>query len=68
MRDPARIDRMIEILRETWKLAPDMRIVQLLGFSTPFHITSKDYYMEDDLVEKCMADALVQLRKMGNHG
>lgn len=30
MRDPARIDRMIESLREVWHASPDMRLGQLL--------------------------------------
>ncbi len=30
MRDPARIDRIVELLRETWKASPDMRLGQLL--------------------------------------
>ena len=30
MRDPARIDRMIELLRLVWKRYPDLRLGQLV--------------------------------------
>jgi len=30
MRDPTRIDEMLELLRELWQLEPDLRLGQLL--------------------------------------
>jgi len=30
MRDPKRIDRIVEIIRMLWKFAPDLRLCQLL--------------------------------------
>lgn len=30
MRDPARIDQMLEMLREVWKRSPDLRLGQLI--------------------------------------
>jgi uncharacterized protein YihD (DUF1040 family) len=30
MRDPARIDEMLELLREVWRLEPDLRLGQLI--------------------------------------
>lgn len=30
MRDPARIDRIIELLRQAWHVAPDQRLGQLM--------------------------------------
>lgn len=30
MRDPARIDEVIELLREVWTLEPDLRLGQLI--------------------------------------
>ena len=30
MRDPARIDRMLELLREVWTRSPDLRLGQLI--------------------------------------
>lgn len=48
MRDPKRINRIIELLRARWHQNPDMRLGQLVvnitGASDPFHI-------EDDKTE-----------------
>jgi hypothetical protein len=33
MRDPARIDRIIDEIRELWKASPDLRLGQLLSNS-----------------------------------
>ena len=44
MRDPARIDRLVELLRAVWNAHPDWRLGQLImnvnpnGHSDPFHI------------------------------
>lgn len=35
MRDPARIDRMIELLRAAWHASPDLRLGQLIANLTP---------------------------------
>lgn len=67
MRDPNRIDRMIELLREAWHRNPDWRLTQLVINATD---TSYDcdkphecglglvYYIEDETMEK-------RLRGMG---
>ena len=35
MRDPARIDRMLRLIREIWFVAPDLRLGQLLANASP---------------------------------
>ncbi len=53
MRDPARIDVVIEKLRDIWKRNPDMRLGQMVA-----NVTTEDdiYHMEDseliDRIEK----------------
>ncbi len=51
MRDPARIDRICELLKQKWKIVPDQRLGQfLLNYvfgKKPPH-TAYIFYMEDD--------------------
>jgi len=48
IRDPSRINRIVELLRARWHQNPDMRLGQLVvnitGSSDPFHV-------EDDITE-----------------
>ena len=61
MRDPARIDRMIELLRAAWQRNPDWRLTQLLinASDTPYDCDKPHecglglvYYIEDDTMEQ----------------
>ena len=48
MRDPQRIDPVIDALRAAWKRQPDMRLGQLIqavAYSDP----RDPYYLEDDV-------------------
>ena len=52
MRDPKRIDAVIEAVRDEWKQVPDWRLGQLIvnigraaGYGDPF-------YLEDDMLMK----------------
>jgi len=60
MRDPARIEPILDALRERWLRNPDLRLMQLLGnladdlvrrpdFNEP-HLSSEAYNVEDDRV------------------
>lgn len=60
MRDPARIDRIIELLRQAWHLNPDQRLTQFLTnivehevhhplWEPPF---PGMFYFEDDKLEQ----------------
>lgn len=47
MRDPERIDKIIELLRERWKLDPDWRLGQLIHNLLGTGKTQQ-FYVEDD--------------------
>ena len=55
MRDPERIDRIVELLRRYWHQYPDQRLGQLIvnvtGSSDPF-------YREDDETEQRLRELL----------
>ena len=52
MRDPARIDRMLEKLRQLWLEAPDFRLGQLVVNLGPPKLPT--FHVEDDVMEKRM--------------
>lgn len=56
MREPERIDRMLDLVRELWKRYPDLRFNQLMDSLTrEFRQENDDadlFYLEDDLFEK----------------
>lgn len=56
MREPERIDRMLDLVRELWKRYPDLRFNQLMDSLTrEFSQVNDDadlFYLEDDLFEK----------------
>lgn len=59
MRDPKRIDKVLELLRAYWYTYPDLRLGQIIGNFIPPNSTTRDpYYMEDDELAKYLADAL----------
>jgi uncharacterized protein YihD (DUF1040 family) len=49
MRDPARIDRMIELLREAWHKEPDQRLGQLV---TNLSNSTAPWCVEDGEMER----------------
>ena len=58
MRDPERIDRICDLIKEQWKKMPDQRLGQLLlnfvfGEIDPRY-TGHIWNMEDNDVEKCL--------------
>ena len=62
MRDPARIDRMIEMLWELWKLQPDMRLGQLLvNVIRPDEPCPQIFSAEDTDTEKKLAKYLAEV-------
>lgn len=50
MRDPARIDRILDRIRELWKAQPDWRLGQLLTNVAP-KFEEKAFHFEDDELE-----------------
>jgi uncharacterized protein YihD (DUF1040 family) len=60
MRDPNRIDLIIEALRETWHNHPDMRLGQLIvNISNPTERCPEIFNIEDDI----LANRLKEWRK-----
>lgn len=58
-RDPARIDKVIELLRNYWHQYPDLRLGQIVSnCSQRLHKTPDPYYLGDDE----MAEALQTTR------
>lgn len=49
MRDPKRIDRIIEALRVEWHTQPDSRLTQLI--MNILNMSSDPFYIEDDILE-----------------
>ena len=49
MRDPARIDRILERLRKYWKKYPDLHLAQIVVNAAPEN--TRTYYVEDDVIE-----------------
>ena len=52
MRDPKRIDRILEIIRGIWKRNPDTRLTQLI--MNALRMTEDPYYVEDDKLEEAL--------------
>lgn len=63
-RDPKRIDRMVELLREAWHLFPDERLTQLVINTTDInHDCGPVFYMEDDAMEQRFRSLIEGRRK-----
>lgn len=58
MRDPARIPRILDLVREIWCKNPDLRLSQLI--INALGVAFDPYYIEDDILEK----ALKEYKKM----
>ena len=52
MRDPKRIEPMLNMIKAIWVSAPDLRLLQLLLNSLPSD--NMAYYIEDDELEKAL--------------
>jgi len=50
MRDPARIEQMLVLIRKVWYDAPDLRLTQLI--MNVLNMNSDPYYVEDDKLEE----------------
>ena len=63
-RDPQRIDRMVELLREAWHLFPDERLTQLVINATDtHHDCGPVYYMDDVELERRLQNVVAERRK-----
>lgn len=60
MRDPARIDRILDKVREIWAEQPDLRLCQLIG--NALREAEDPYFIEDDRLEAAL-DAYPRLKR-----
>ncbi len=62
MRDPARIDRVIEKLRALWYATPDQRLGQIIMnlLGPGHHAGSTLFYIEDDDWERLIDEAIAE--------
>ena len=55
MRDPKRIDRIVEKIRRAWRASPDQRLSQLIFNAACFGSNDRlddIFYVEDDVTEQ----------------
>ncbi|HET9893200.1 MAG TPA: hypothetical protein VFQ42_22170 [Mycobacterium sp.] len=57
-RDPARIDRMCDLLRQLWHKHPDQRMGQLVANVTDFNDFAQLFNIEDDITERKLTAAI----------
>ena len=57
MRDPARINKLLELIKQYWHEHPDLRIGQVL-FSLTYPCTTDIFYVEDDMFIKTLEKKL----------
>lgn len=63
MRDPARIDRILDRLRTAWTASPDMRLGQLLVvLLRPTEPCPQVFYAEDSVLEARLCNAPPEVR------
>jgi hypothetical protein len=72
-RDPKRIDKMVDLLREAWHLFPDERLTQLVINTTDTnHNCGPVCYMEDHEMERRLQSLIAghrkQLKERGHAG
>ena len=58
MRDPNRIDKMVEQLRTLWKKNPDMRLGQLIINLNHIKYGADVFYVEDENMETRLKEVL----------
>lgn len=68
MRDPARIDEMVELLRQVWHLEPDLRLGQLVYNAARMRdVELQDVFsIEDASLRKGLARYLQVIQIGGN--
>ena len=56
MRDPKRIEIILNLLKELWESSPDLRFLQLVENIVFCHTEYCFYHMEDDLLSQMIKD------------
>lgn len=65
MRDPDRIPKMLEEIKELWSHLPDLRLGQLIinALTTGDHMICDPFYVEDDPLVRCIRTYVVKHTK-----
>jgi uncharacterized protein YihD (DUF1040 family) len=63
LRDPKRIEPMLELIREIWYKYPDLRLTQLI--MNALKMNQDPYYVEDEKLEKALKDDIKEME--GKH-
>ena len=50
MRDPRRIDRILELIKKVWTRSPDLRLTQII--MNALQANYDPYYVEDNILEE----------------
>lgn len=59
VRDPERIDRILEVLRAYWVANPDLRLAQIIvNAANPRTPAPEVFYVEDEVIEAKLANAI----------
>jgi len=61
MRDPNRIEKILNLIREVWYTNPDLRLTQLI--MNALSMNQDPYYVEDETLEKALIDYKTQYGK-----
>lgn len=64
MRDPDRIDRILQLLSQYWHAYPDMRLAQIVGNCFPAGESYQPYHMEDNRLEVFLRFAVTVLERI----
>ena len=54
MRDPKRINKILELIKKIWEKNPDLRLCQLIGNIGNCFPSGDLYHIEDDLLMKAL--------------
>ena len=57
MRDPNRIDEVLDLLKIYWKKHPDLRLAQIVGNCSPHRVS---YNLEDDILIEYLKENIKQ--------
>lgn len=57
MRDPERIDRILDVLRDYWIANPDLRLAQIIvSAANPRTPCPEVFHVEDEVIERRIAE------------
>jgi uncharacterized protein YihD (DUF1040 family) len=60
MRDPKRIDLILELLKKYWQKYPDLRFLQIVGNGFPWRGSNNNHYNTEDWQVEDYLKRLVQ--------